>query len=161
MKRSTGKTLALGILVFSHSSCLRFAGIHVRAVELPAETKCISIRKFNALRQHDLHNHRLWGSHPSHPRYFLSMYLNRNQQKMNPSTLYIFLWTILSGGKLMTILMIITLIPFFLHCLCTSASNLNNLIDRFVPKHIILYQVCVKLFLIGTLMYYYFCCTEY
>jgi len=34
------------------------------------------------------------------------------------------------GGKFMTILMIITLIPFFLHCLCTSASNLNNLIDR-------------------------------
>ena len=36
-----------------------------------------------------------------------------------------------SGGKFMTILMIVTLIPFFLHCLCTSASNINILIDRF------------------------------
>ena len=72
MKRSTGKTSALGILVFSHSFRLRFAGMHVRAIELPAETERVSIRKFNALRQHDLHNHRLWGGHPSHPRYFLS-----------------------------------------------------------------------------------------
>ena len=31
----------------------------------------------------------------------------------------------------MTILMIVTLIPLFLHCLCTSASNINILIDRF------------------------------
>ena len=72
MKRSTGKTSALGILVFSHFFRLRFAGMHVRAIELPAETERVSIRKFNALRQHDLHNHRLWGSHPSHPWYFLS-----------------------------------------------------------------------------------------
>ena len=28
----------------------------------------------------------------------------------------------------MTILMIVTLIPFFLHCLCTSASNINTII---------------------------------
>jgi len=34
------------------------------------------------------------------------------------------------GGRLMTILMIVTLIPFFLHCLCTSASNINTIIDR-------------------------------
>jgi len=34
------------------------------------------------------------------------------------------------GGKFMTILMIVTLIPFFLHCLCTSASNINIFIDR-------------------------------
>jgi len=34
------------------------------------------------------------------------------------------------GGKFMTILMIVTLIPLFLHCLCTSASNINILIDR-------------------------------
>ena len=39
-----------------------------------------------------------------------------------------YLWC--SGGKFMTILMIVTLIPFFLHCLCTSASNINILIDR-------------------------------
>ena len=38
------------------------------------------------------------------------------------------------GGKLMTILMIVTLIPFFLHCLCTSASNINTIIDRFSPS---------------------------
>jgi len=34
------------------------------------------------------------------------------------------------GGKFMTILMIVTLIPFFLHCLCTSASSINIFIDR-------------------------------
>ena len=34
MKRSTGKTSALGILVFSHFFRLRFAGMHVRAIEL-------------------------------------------------------------------------------------------------------------------------------
>lgn len=34
------------------------------------------------------------------------------------------------GGKMMTVLMVISLLPFFLHCLCTSATNINNLIDR-------------------------------
>ena len=45
-----------------------------------------------------------------------------------------------SGGKFMTILMIVTLIPFFLHCLCTSASNINILIDRFIPCPFVLYS---------------------
>merc|ERR1719228_1491428 len=35
-----------------------------------------------------------------------------------------------AGGKFLTVLMVITLLPFFLHCLCTSAANINNLIDR-------------------------------
>lgn len=34
-----------------------------------------------------------------------------------------------SGGKFLTILMVVTLIPFFLHCLCSSAADINTLID--------------------------------
>jgi len=35
-----------------------------------------------------------------------------------------------SGGKVATVLMVITLLPFFIHCLTTSASNINTLLDR-------------------------------
>jgi len=36
------------------------------------------------------------------------------------------------AGKFMTILMIMTQLPFFLHCLATSARNINHLLDKFL-----------------------------
>jgi len=39
-------------------------------------------------------------------------------------------YPVTTGGKFATVLMVITLLPFFLHCLTTSASNINTLIDR-------------------------------
>jgi len=35
-----------------------------------------------------------------------------------------------TGGKFFTILMVITLLPFFIHCLASSSNNINMLIDR-------------------------------
>jgi len=35
-----------------------------------------------------------------------------------------------AGGKFATVLMVITLLPFFIHCLTTSATNINTLLDR-------------------------------
>ena len=91
------------------------------------------IRKFDALCQHHLYDHRVWCYHPSHP--WWDSILKQRAYKLK---LKYYIWRRLTinilGGKLMTILMIVTLIPFFLHCLCTSASNINTIIDRFSPS---------------------------
>jgi len=39
-------------------------------------------------------------------------------------------YPVTAGGKFATVLMVMTLLPFFLHCLTTSASNINTLLDR-------------------------------
>jgi len=39
-------------------------------------------------------------------------------------------YPVTSGGKVATVLMVITLLPFFIYCLTTSASNINNMLDR-------------------------------
>ena len=88
---------------------------------------------FDALCQHHLYDHRVWCYHPSHP--WWDSILKQRAYKLK---LKYYIWRRLTinilGGRLMTILMIVTLIPFFLHCLCTSASNINTIIDRFSPS---------------------------
>jgi len=39
-------------------------------------------------------------------------------------------YPVTTGGKVVTVLMVITLLPFFIHCLTTSACNINTLLDR-------------------------------